>query len=236
MSIQISKRFYKTVDVAASEDGYGISLDGRSVRTPAGALLAVPSEALARAMAEEWDAQIETIKPLTMPITGIANTAIDRIADSRSAVLDEMIKYAETDLLCYRADEPADLVASQANTWQPLLNWADETFGVQMSVTEGIMPVNQPDDALAGLRHVVEKEADFQLAALSALTAACGSIIIALAVRSGRLDADQAFEVSQLDESHQIKLWGEDDEAADKRQRLRASIANITIFLVLLET
>ena len=236
MPTQISKRFYKSVDVEVSEDGYGISLDGKDVRTPVGAALVVPSEALARAMAEEWDAQTETINPLTMPLTGIANTAIDRIVDSRSAVLDEMIKYAETDLLCYRADEPADLVAHQAKTWQPLLDWADETFGVQMAVTEGIMPISQPDDALTGLRRVVEKEATFQLAALSALTAACGSLIIALAVRSGRLDAGQACDVSQLDETHQIELWGEDDEAADKRQRLRVSITNMTNFLVLLES
>ncbi len=236
MPTQISKRFYKSVDVEASEDGYRISLDGRGVRTPVGAALAVPSKALAQAMAEEWDAQIETIKPLTMPLTGMANTAIDRIADSRVSVLDETIKYAETDLLCYRAEEPTDLVGRQVKTWQPLLDWAHETFGVQMIVTEGIMPVNQSDDALTGLRRVIEKEADFQLVALSALTAACGSLIIALAVRQGRLDGDQAFEVSQLDESHQIELWGEDDEAADKRQRLRFSIANMTNFLFLLES
>jgi len=147
-----------------------------------------------------------------------------------------MIKYAETDLLCYRADEPADLVANQVTTWQPLLDWAHETFSVQMVVTEGIMPISQTDDALAGLRRVAEKEAYFQLVALSSLTAACGSLIIALAVRSGRLDADQAFEVSQLDETHQINLWGEDDESADKRQRLRSSIANMTKFLILLES
>lgn len=236
MPSQISKRFYKSVDVEPSEDGYGIFLDGRSVRTPVGAALAVPFESLAKAMAEEWDAQTETISPLTMPLTGLANTAIDRIVHSRNAVLDEMVQYAETDLLCYRAEDPADLVANQVKTWQPLLDWAVETFAARMTVTEGIMPISQPDDALAKLRAIIEIEENFQLTALSALTAACGSLIIALAVRRGRLDADQAFEISQLDESHQIELWGEDDEARDKRQHLRENISNMTQFLVLSES
>jgi chaperone required for assembly of F1-ATPase len=236
MSAKISKRFYKSVEAKPIESGYGIFLDGRGIRTPVGAHLSVPTEALAQAMAGEWDAQEEHIKPHSMLLTGMANTAIDRISNSRAAVIDEMVSYANSDLLCYWAEEPADLVERQAKTWQPLLDWAAGTFGAQMIVTEGIMPVNQSQDSLTTLRLVVEKEADFSLTAVSSLTAICGSLIVALAIRHGRLDADQAFEVSQLDETHQIELWGEDYEAHDRRENLQRNISSMVQFLTLLET
>jgi chaperone required for assembly of F1-ATPase len=234
MSAKISKRFYKSVKVQSIASGYAIFLDGRGVRSPAGAYLSVPTEALAKAMADEWDAQEDYIKPHSMLLTGMANTAIDRISNSRASVIDEMVSYANS--LCYRAEEPIDLVERQAKTWQPLLNWAARTFGVQMIVTEGIMHVDQSKDALASLRIVVEKEADFPLTAVSSLTTICGSLVVALAIRHGRLDANQAFDVSQLDETHQIELWGEDYEAHDRRESLQKKITSMANFLTLLET
>jgi chaperone required for assembly of F1-ATPase len=236
MPAKISKRFYKSVAVKPLESGYGILLDDRGVRTPVGVHLSVPTEALAQAIAEEWDAQEEHIKPHSMLLTGMANTAIDRISSSRTAVIDEVEAYANSDLLCYWAEEPADLVQRQAKTWKPLLDWAASTFDAQMIVTEGIIHVSQSKDALTSLRLVVEKEADFPLTAVSSLTAICGSLIVALAVRYGRLDADQAFEVSQLEETHQIELWGEDYEAHDRRENLQRNISSMAQFLTLLES
>ncbi len=236
MSAKISQRFYKSVTAEPIESGYGIFLDGRGIRTPVGAYLSVPTESLAQAMADEWAAQEEYIKPHSMLLTGMANTAIDRISNSRLAVIDEMMSYANSDLLCYRAEEPADLVERQAKTWQPLLDWAASTFGVQMIVTEGIIHVDQSKDSLTSLRLVVEKEADFPLTAVSSLTAICGSVIVALAIHFGRLDANQAFEVSQLDETFQIELWGQDYEAHDRRENLQRNISSMAQFLTLLET
>ena len=236
MPKHISKRFYKAVSTEPVEGSHGIFLDGKGIRTPQGAVLFVPTEALAHAMAKEWDIQSKIIKPHTMPLTGLANTAIDRICNSRAAVIDEMVSYADSDLLCYRAEEPADLVEMQVTSWQPLLDWASDTYGAQMLITKGIMPIRQSEEVLTILRRIAEKEADFQLTSISSLTAACGSLIIALAIRNGQLDAEQAFDVSQLDETHQIEHWGEDYEARDRRDNLRNSISSMTQFLTLLES
>src|SRR5439155_24772909 len=214
--------------------GWGLALDTRPMRTPGKHELVVPSEALATAIAVEWDAQQDEIRPPTMPLTRLAATAIDHTAMQRERVLAETATYAATDLVCYRADQPPALAARQQEAWQPLLDWAMRRYDAALAVTTGIIPTRQPAAALKALAAAVASQDDFRLTALHTLTAACGSLVIALAVLEGRLDAVAAFAASQLDESFQIESWGEDPEAAARRQALADDIAAAARFLGLL--
>ena len=177
------KRFYRQVAVESGDAGHGVTLDGRPVRTPAKAPLLLPTRALAEAIAAEWDAQQDEIEPRTMPMMQLASTAIDRVTPRRDAVITEIASYAETDLLCYRADGPIGLVTRQATQWQPVLDWAAGTYDAPLSVTEGVMPVPQSPAAVAALRAAVADCDAFELAAVYMLTVASGSLVLALAVR-----------------------------------------------------
>lgn len=219
------KRFYKAVAIAAQDGGVAVTLDGRAIRTPAGQPLRLPAAALAEAVAAEWQAQGDTVEPDTMPLMQLAATALDRVAAHRAAIIDELLRYAASDLLCYRAEEPADLVQRQQRVWQPLLDWAAERHGVVLCVTGGIMPVAQPEAALAALRRAMAPLDDWRLTALQAMTAATGSLLLGLALLDGRLDADHGFAAAQLDELYQAELWGDDLEAESRRSRLHADIA-----------
>jgi chaperone required for assembly of F1-ATPase len=224
------KRFYKAVTVAPAEDGFAVTLDGRPVRTPARKPLAVRSRALAEAIAAEWRAQTDRVEPASMPLTRLASTALDLVAVRRPAIVDEVAGYAGTDLLCYRAEAPADLVVRQHAMWQPLLDWAAERHGAALAVTVGVVPGPQPSEALAALRRAVEAQDDLALVALHAATTAACSLVIALALLDGRIDAGEAFELAQLDESYQIEKWGEDAEVARRRKALRGDIAQAADF------
>lgn len=227
-------RVYDKVKSRAAEGGYGIALDGRPVRTPARRDLIVPSAALAAAIAAEWDAQRNEIRPATMPLTRLAATAIDRTAHQRDKTIAEIANYAETDLVCYRADHPPALAARQQAIWQPLVDWATLRFDASLAVTTGVIPTQQSTASLKAFAAAVAAHDDFRLTALHTLTAACGSLVIALAVIEGRVDAGAAFAASQLDESFQIELWGEDAEATARREALAADIAAAARFLELL--
>ncbi|MEQ8250847.1 MAG: ATP12 family protein [Oceanibaculum nanhaiense] len=227
------KRFYKQAGIASATDGHRVTLDGKPIRTPGKAEMLLPAAALAEAVAAEWQAQGEEIKPDDMPLTQLAATAIDRVAKAREAVIEELVGYAETDLLCYHAEEPEDLIVRQTAAWQPLLDWAAETFEAPFQVTAGIMPARQPEPALRGVRRALETLSDLELTALASLSACCGSLIVALAVRHGRISADEAFLVSQLDESFQIEKWGEDEEARKRRALLMRDIEAASGFLSL---
>ena len=228
------KRFYKIAAVARDVDGHVITLDGKTVRTPSRKALALPTARLAEAVAGEWAAQGDAIKPQTMPLTGIANTAIDRIAGSRDAMVAGLLRYAETDMLCYRADAPPDLVARQAAIWQPILDWASVSLDVTLAVTTGVVPVAQPEDALGNLRNVLRIYDDFRLAALSTAVSAMGSLILGLALAEGRLTGDEAYAAAQLDETYQNEFWGEDAEAVARREILKQEIdASATMFRLL---
>ena len=227
------KRFYKQAGIASATDGHRVTLDGKPIRTPGKAEMLLPAAALAEAVAAEWQAQGEEIKPDDMPLTQLAATAIDRVAKAREAVIEELVGYAETDLLCYHAEEPEDLIVRQMAAWQPLLDWAAETFEAPFQVTAGIMPTRQPGPALRGVRRALETLSDLELTALASLSACCGSLIVALAVRHGRISADEAFLVSQLDESFQIEKWGEDEEARKRRALLMRDIEAASGFLSL---
>lgn len=228
-------RFYKSVDVAGEGDGFTVRLDGKPVRTPCKAPLKVPARALAGAIAREWEDQTDAVRPAAMPLTQLATTAIDRVSVVRDSVIDTIAAYAQTDLLCYRADYPADLVRRQTDLWQPLLDWTAITYDASLVVTTGIVPVAQPPAALAALRRVIAAQDDLRLMALHNATALCGSVIVGLALLAGRIGPDEAFEISQLDETFQIERWGEDVELAARRAAVRKEIEATAEFTRLLD-
>ncbi|MGH7092184.1 MAG: ATP12 family chaperone protein [Stellaceae bacterium] len=228
------KRVYRTVATAPAPGGHTVTLDGKPMRTPGKRDLVVPTLALAAAIAAEWDAQHPDIRPETMPLTRLAATALDRTATLRDQVIRETANYAGTDLLCYRAEHPPALAARQHAAWQPLIEWAAGRFDAALETTAGIVPKPQRPATLAALAGAVAAHDDFRLTALHTATAACGSLVIALALIERRVDAGEAFAVSQIDETFQIEAWGEDAEAMRRRAALAADIAATARFLALL--
>lgn len=227
------KRFYKSAAIAAQGQAFTIELDGRPIKTPAGRSLAVAGRGLAQAVADEWQAQGEDIDPRTMPLTGLINTALDRTGDERAAMTEAALKLAETDLLCYRAETPEDLVELQLETWQPLLDWAERNLAARLAVTRGILPVDQPAAALGALRNSLGDFSDLRFTAVSSLAAACGSLVVSLALAHRHIDAEQAFAAAELDHIYQARQWGDDAEAAARQRTLRADIAAATAILSL---
>jgi len=225
------KRFYKQASVTPD---LGIALDGRPVRTPGRLPLTLPTAALAEAVAGEWQAQGEEIVPQAMPLTGLANAAIERIAPDTAAFAAGLAAYAETELLCYRADAPPALVARQADIWDPVLGWAQARYDVGFVLVEGIVHRPQPPETLARLSAAIAARSAFELAALSQIVTISGSLVIALAVLEGELDPDPAFDAGHLDELWQAEQWGEDDFALDQRAARRADFLAACTFLRLL--
>lgn len=228
------KRFYRNAAVTESEHGFGVALDGKPVRTPARHALTVPSRVLAEAIAAEWQAQGERVDPHTLPLTRLASIALDLVAPQRAEVVAEVAKYAGTDLVCYRAEEPAELRARQQAVWQPLIDWAAQRFDAPLGVTSGVLPVPQPAATLAAFTAAVGAYDTHRLAALHLATAALGSLVLALALVEGRLDAEAAFAGAQLDETFQIERWGEDSEQMKRRANLKDDIALAARFVALL--
>lgn len=230
------KRFYKTATAQAEADGtVSVRLDGRVMKTPAKAEMRLPSMALAQAIAAEWEAQQNEIKPAEMPLTRLAATAIDRVQADRGFATADILRYGDTDLLSYRAADQADLAAKQAAVWQPLLDWFRDRFDVQLAVTGGIMAIPQPPELKPRLEQVCTAYDAFHLAALHAATSNTGSVVLGLALLEGRVDALAASEASLLDELHQVGLWGEDAEAAHRRANLAADLQATAEFLALLK-
>jgi len=218
------KRFYKDVGIGIPKRGvYSILLDGKPVKTPRRAELALPTRALAEALAEEWRGQGEFIKPAEMFLTKCANTAIDQAAEHKDAVVEGILAYAN-DLLCYRAEEPADLVARQSECWNPLLDWLEARTGVKLRVGAGIAHVGQEEAALATLRAAIAAHNNFTLTALHAAATLCGSLVLALAILEGRLTAEEAFAASRLDEDYQAEKWGRDAGAELRARTLAAEL------------
>ena len=220
----LPRRFYGEVTVSPAAGDFAVLLDGRPVRTPAKAALAVPSEALAEALAAEWRAQGEIIEPETMPLTRLVNSALDGVARAREATIAEVAKFAETDLVCYRAGEPAVLAAAQAAAWDPVLAFARDALDARFVCARGVMYVAQPAEARAAVRRAVEADTasrpgGLRLAALSVMTSLTGSVLLALAVARGRIDAAKAWRAAHVDEDHQIAIWGRDAEAAARREQ-----------------
>lgn len=221
------KRFYKqaAAEQADGMDGlYRVTLDGRPIKTPAKADLVMPGKALAEAVAAEWAAQGERIEPAAMPLMTYVSTAVDRVEPQREAVAAEIASFAASDLLCYRADRQPDLVEKQNAAWSPMLEWAETRFGGHFAVTSGIMPVSQPNTTLMLVAREVGKLDSFQLTALHTMTTAMGSLILGFSVFDGYKAPDEAFALSLMDEEHQAELWGRDDEAEARRNRLRDEV------------
>jgi len=227
------KRFYREVTVTTEDGARGVALDGRPVRTPSRNLLAVPTPGLAEAVAAEWRAQGDEIRPRDMPFTQLANSAIDWTRPHRTVVIEQVAAYGETDLLCYRASAPPDLAERQAERWQPVLDWLEAEIGAPLLVTRDIAPVAQPKDSLLAIFTAVARHDDFTLTGLHSMTAACGSVVLGLALSAGRLTAEEGASLAQLDELHQIEKWGDDPNAAVARNAVRSVIAAATEFVAL---
>jgi chaperone required for assembly of F1-ATPase len=216
----LPKRFYKAAAPLEQGGAHVLALDGRPTRTPAGKPLAVPTRPLAEAIAAEWEAQGEFIDPATMPLTRIVNSALDGVAQEIDAVRAEVVKYAGSDLLCYRAGDPASLVAEQSAAWDPVLDWARAQWGVRFVLAEGVMFVDQPAAALDAVRQAVDKvTAPLPLAGLHVMTTLTGSALLALAVHAGHLGVDAAWSIAHIDEDFQMRAWGMDADALARRER-----------------
>jgi chaperone required for assembly of F1-ATPase len=226
------RRFYKAV--AIGDDGT-ILLDGRTVKTPARNPLISPGSALGEAMAQEWRAQGDTIDPRSMPLTGLANAAIDHVAPDPAAFAQTLAAYAETDLLCYRADEPPELVARQASEWDPLLDWARTRYDIAFEIATGIVHIPQPETTVARLAAALSARDAFRLAALSPLITIGGSLVTALALAEYHIDSGMAFATTHLDELWQEEKWGEDSFAAATRAAHRHDFEAAARFLALLD-
>lgn len=228
------KRFYKDVTAAPAGDGFEIHLDGKPIRTPGRAVLTVPTRALAEAIVKEWSAVKENIEPTMMPVTGIAYAAIDYVPANRAEVVDKVAKYAETDLVSYRAEAPRKLQEYQASTYQPVVDWLKERFDVQLAVTEGVVPIAQDPAHMATIRAVIGEIDDLRLAALQEITTATGSVALALALWDRAIEPDMAWRVAQAEEDFQIAMWGDDPNLTVMREsRRKAMMAGVIVLTCL---
>lgn len=228
------KRFWKDVSVTRDEGGWGVSLDGRPVKTPARVALAVPSERLADAIANEWRGVGETIDPRSMPLTGLVNAAIDRVAPDRKAFAAGLAKYAEADLACYRAEGPQVLVERQEQSWDRLLGWARRRYDVDFALTNGLMHVPQAAATVERLTHAVAALEPFQLAGLSPMVTVGGSLVAALAVLENAIPVEDAWDAVSIEERWQLEQWGSDKEAEAAMDNRREDFFAAARFLELL--
>jgi chaperone required for assembly of F1-ATPase len=211
------KRFYTSAAVGEAEGGgFTVALDNRPIRTPSGRIVAIPSREIAQAVAAEWEAQKETIDPLTMPMTRFANSVVEAVVDQAGAVADDIAKYFNSDLLFYRAGHPEGLVAREAKHWDPVLFWAADELGAHFILAEGIVHVRQPDQAIAAARAALPDD-PWSIAATHVVTTLTGSALLALALSHGLLDADQVWAAAHVDEDWNAEQWGADEEAAERR-------------------
>ena len=228
------KRVYDIAAVSDCGDGYGVTLDGKPLRTPAHMALVLPKLVLAEAIADEWNAQSENVEPESMPLMRLASLALDWVVAQREVVIDEVADYGSADLLCYRIEHPQELARRQKEIWHPVLDWAARRFDAPLAVTNGVLPVTQDPQVLAKLRAVVAEHDSFALAGLHAATHASGSLILALALASGHCNAAAVAVASQLDEAYQAEKWGRDAEAEARLAALKVQLHDAERFLTLL--
>ena len=226
MQKPLPKRFYKDVTVEAGEEGHAVLLDGRPVRTPARRPLRLPTAALGDVVAWEWAAQQENIDPSTMPVTRLVNTAIDGIADDPQAVFEDILRFVSNDLLCYRAGDPQGLVQRQTQEWDPVLDWAANSFGARFILIEGIIHQQQPKAAIDALGVALRKyDTPIELACLHTVTTLTGSGILAIAFAEGAFSLERVWTIAHLEEDWTIEHWGSDEEAQKRRALRHAEIA-----------
>lgn len=232
----LPKRFYQDVTVEAACGFWQVKLDGKTIKTPHRHDVNLPTKALADAVAAEWAAQQETVKPASMPLMGMAAFALDILSAERGRFVEDVMAYADTDLLCYRASYPEELVRRQRAAWQPLLAWMQEEYNVTFAVTEGVQPVEQsPDVPLILAGYVMDME-DWQLSAFYHAVKTSGSFVIALALLEGRINADQAYQAAYLDDLFQQDQWGEDDEAIGSLELAASELVAVERFATLLKS
>lgn len=226
------KRFYREASVSPGKDGtYNVLLDGKPIRSPGQALLSLPNAALAQAIAAEWGAQSEEVRSETMMLTKLANTAIDRVASNRSGVIEQVLAFARSDLICYRAPEPEELARRQARIWDPLIAWAGEHLSAPLLCSTGVRHVDQSVETLTAVEKAIAQNDDFQLAGLHAAAMLTGSAVLPLALAAGRLSADEAFAAAELDEIYQREKWGEDAEALVRSRKKQSELTETTRFI-----
>ncbi|MEZ5757296.1 MAG: ATP12 family protein [Emcibacteraceae bacterium] len=227
------KRFYKQVTVEKENGGYFVLLDGKKVKTPEKSPCLMPTRKMAEAVAKEWDDQDKDIKPATMPIFKLVNTAIDRVGKRREELINEMISFAGSDQLCYRAEAPDTLVELQNSMWNPLLDWLKDQFDIKLKLSTGIIFVEQDRVQLDKFRIIFEKMESFELTALYTMITVTGSVTVGLSLFSGHQSLEQAWEAGHLDENFQASEWGIDEEAERRRSALKTELANADYFLKL---
>jgi len=228
------KKFYQQAVAAPVEGGFTVQLDTRSIKTPAQTEFVVPTLALAEIIAAEWDAQEGELDQSTMPLTTLAYAALDRTRVGRPMIIEETAAYAGSDLLCYRAENPQELVVKQAASWQPVLDWAADELNLELAVASGVVSVAQSEDAMATALKLVSECDNFRLAALDRLTHITGSLVVGLAVLQGHLQAHEAYEISHMEERWQTKLWGADEEAEERHEKRKIEMAAAQRFVVAL--
>ncbi len=230
----MKKRFYKNVTIEAGSGGHRVLLDGHAVRSPAQREFRLPTEKLARAIASEWESQKDEIDPAGMPLFSLAVTVVDRVTPHRADLVCEMIAFGGNDLLCYRADDDDELARRQASQWQPWLEWSSNVLNAPLQIASGIMPVTQPPASLAGLKVAVDKHDDWELGMLHRAVSMGGSLVLGLAFLRGKIDQKKLFKTAFLDELWQVKRWGSDFEAEDRRGFIQAELDDVATFLRLL--
>ncbi|MGR3292173.1 MAG: ATP12 family chaperone protein [Paracoccaceae bacterium] len=235
MSFAKNKRIWETVSTRPCESGFEILLDDRPVRTPARSALLIPTISLAQKIAEEWDAQADIIDPISMPLTRTANSAIDKVAPQKIEVGKMLSAYGDSDLLCYRAGSPTNLVARQNAAWNPILDWAAETLGARLQLRIGVIHVPQDNAVNNRLEERVHALSVFELAAFHDMVSLTGSLILAFATIYCFCDAVQAWQVSRIDETWQIEQWGEDDEATALSSVKQKSFYDAELFFKLVQ-
>lgn len=229
----LPKRFYKNVAVTAANQ---IELDGRAVKTPLKAPLILPTRALAEAVAEEWRAQVKVINPGVMPLTKLANTALDRAVSERHNMIEELVRYANDDLVCYRAEAPVSLVQRQQSVWDPVIVWAEQDLRVLFKTAQGIIHADQPPETLDAVRRRLERLDHFALTAIYNVATMLGTILITLKLNDISMTPDAAWAAAHLDEDFQIEEWGHDEEQAKRRAGRRAEFDATISFLQLIST
>jgi chaperone required for assembly of F1-ATPase len=228
------KRFYEQVNIAPQESGFAIQLDGRPVKTPMKCRLVLPTEHLAQAVQQEWEAQSEKIDPHSMPLTRLANAALDRIEDERAAVIEQILRFCGTDLICYRADAPDSLVEAQAQAWDPILHWLKRDLDIHLPTAVGITPITLDSDVEAKFLKHLEGLGVFTLSGLGAIVSAAGSLCVGLGVLHGHINGEQAYLAASVDDRYQLDRWGADDDAEAQLKGREQDIKAAAVFLSLL--
>ena len=227
------KRFYKEVSVAAENNLFAVLLDGKQIKTPEKSTCLVPSKPLAESIAKEWADQEEEIIPATMPLTRLMNTSIDRVDSRRDDLIDELVKYAGSDQLCYRAEHPAELIELQNKIWDPLLKWMSEENDVTFKLASGVIFLDQDPSEIDKFKSLLQSTSSIDLAALHSMITVTGSVTVGYALFKDHLSLDEAWDAGHLDENFQVSQWGVDEEAEERRKNLQQELADAHHFLKL---